>query len=396
MSIPAAPPPQASAVPPKDWMDFFLGAIPSFKTALRVLRSPDPLTTAAQEKHAWLGFYTALLLLMATAMGVIIAADMAPYLNPWNALWTAKFAFFIVPSYDWPVLISCALCVLGALAIAVLASWLVGMQLGDGSTVPKDQVRNLAGYAAMGAAGTYALSLFLVSATGWMLSAFGIQVFIFNWLGLAAIAAIVFTTWQIRTLFLRTSLPKKSGWWLPVTISTTTILTCTLGAIFVMNCLTEGFATYGRTVNRARAAPTAAMVQNCAKISTDIVCAITVFPKKWQDYELIGDWRLGTRTSGDKFQSHSSWHPAKETDRAFALIKIASNQDITVEIRIATSIVCKPGGSHLADSDQFFAVQGRVLGETHNAPQKMYILINNANTGFAASLKNACLSQVVT
>jgi hypothetical protein len=138
----------------------------------------------------------------------------------------------------------------------------------------------------------------------------------------------------------------------------------------------------------------AAIVQACTKAPPDIVCAVTLFPVKWQDYELIGPWKLGSVPDAKRgHQPHSDWRPAKELEREFAYVTVESRKDMTVEIRAASAAVCNPSGTTITEADQFFAMRGRVLGEQRTVPQEMRLRIDNAGAGFAGMMKEACLAQ---
>lgn len=386
-------PPQA---PLNSLKDLFLSALPPLKTAIKVLRSHDPLEASGQENHSWLSMFMALSVLMMISMLVILASDGAPFVNPVTSLWTNKFEFNVIPSRNWPVLLHCATYAIGACATGYLTSRLAGLGLTGEVRATREKAIRLAGYAALGAAFTYVITLLLIAALGWMLYALKFTIFIFGWMTMAAVVVLPVTTWGMMKIFRRTPLPRKSDVLLPLTISIATIMACAIGAISIMNNLNEALLKQGRTVNSVRGTPTAAVVQTCARVSMDVVCAVTLYPTKWQDYELIGDWMLGNAAKpNDSHQAHFRWHPAKETDRQFALITLESRKDITIEIRIAANLVCKPDGTNIANNDQFFAVQGRVLGEQHTAPQEMRLRIDNTGPGFAEMMEQACRSQVV-
>lgn len=396
MTTPAGIPPSepSAKAAPKGLLEILQGTVQPFISTLEVLRAPDPLDAAKKAMHAWHGMFAALGLLMALSMLLILAADGAPYVYPWDAIWTYKFAFFVTPSKDWNVLIPCALFALAALGIAAFGSWLVGLQLRGMTGAATKDVQILVEYTAIGAAATFVMMLLLASAIGWILFAFGVRIYVFGSLALAGLLSIPLTAWQIRKIFQRTTLSGTSGWLSPIAISAVTILTSMLAAIFVMNWLAEGFSTRGKTVNSIRNGPTVTVVQACSPAANDIVCAVTLFPGKWQDYELIGAWRLGRLTnSGRNLLTHVSWHPANATNLAFPLVKLESNKDMTIEIRIGASLVCTSPGTSIVGDDQYFAVQGRVLGERRNVPQQMLLRVDNARGAFAEMLKQACFPK---
>jgi hypothetical protein len=356
-----------------------------------VLSSQDPLTISGQQKHSWYGTFVALVLIMMFAMLLILASDGAPFVSPWTSLWTNKFEFNVMPSRNWPVLGACAGYAILACVVSYVGSMLAGVQLNGGTKGTRRKAIRLANYAALGAAFAYVVTLLVIGALGWILSALKFRIFMFGWMTIAGVVLLPVTTWGIAKIFRRTSLLRKSSIFPPLTISITTITMCAIGAIFIMDGLTDALLKQGRAINGARNTPTAAVVQTCAKVSIDIVCAVTLFPTKWQDYELIGDWKLGNVINPNaRHQAHFYWHPAKEADRNFALVNLESRKDTTVEIRIAANLICRPDGTSIADSDQFFTVQGRVHGEQHNAPQEMRIRIDNEVPRFVNIMKEVC------
>ncbi|WP_426990869.1 hypothetical protein ACKI2N_030240 [Cupriavidus sp. 30B13] len=356
--------------------------------------SPDPLKAAGQENHTWYSIFAALGLTMTFAMLVILSSDGAPFADPWTSLWINKLKFNVQPSYNWEVLLRCAAWVIGACTIGYLVSLFAGMQLKDEPRETRERAVKLAGYAALCTAYTYAVTLLLICALGWLLYALKIPIFIFEWMIASTIIVIPFTTWQMAKILQRTSLRRKSRILFSLLISTTTITSCLVGVILVMDSLDAGLLKYGRAVNAVRSTPVAVVVQACAKASTDVVCAVTLFPGKWQDYELIGDWKLeDVPKPNDGHPVRLNWHPGKESDRQFALVTLAARKDVTIEIRIAASLVCKPDGTFIAKYDRFFAAQGRVLGEQHDVPQQMRLRIDNRELGFVEMMEQACLSE---
>lgn len=365
--------------------------MPPFKSALKILRSPSPLTAAGQERHSWYGMYVALSLVMLFAMVILLASDGAPFVDPWSSLWTYKFEFHVFPSRNWPVLIRCASYAVLACSVGYLGSLLAGLQLHAGARATRAHTIRLAGYAALFCGFIYVLTLLLIFAIGWVLYLLKIRVYIFGWMTIAAVALLPVTTWGSTRIFRRTSSLQNASMMPALTISMTTVTMCAVGAIFIMDGLADASIKQGRMVNSARNTPTAAVVQTCAKASADLICAITLFPAKWQDYELIGDWKLGSvpDTSGIH-KPHFYWHPQKQADREFALVDVDSHKDITVEIRIPMNAVCKPDGTNIAIDDQFFSVQGRVRGEQRNAPQDMRIHIENGAPAFIDMVTQVC------
>lgn len=375
-------------------IDYLLSALPPLRAAFKVLLDPDPLAAAGRENHSWYGTLIALCLIMTFAMLVILAGDSAPFVNPFTALWTNKFEFNIIPSPNWPVLIRSASFAIFACVFSYIVSCICGKLLNSWAGENDKHAVRLAGYAALAAASGHAAMLLLISAFGWVLYFIKFHIYVLGWMTIASVVLIPCTTWAIAKVFRRTSLVQRMNILLPLAISMTTIMACTCGAIFIMKGLSESLMKQGRTVNNMRSIPTAAVVQTCAKTSADVVCAITLFPRKWQDYELIGEWKLGNVTNPNAtHQAHFYWHPAKETDRKFALVTLDSGKEITVEISIEANLVCKADGTNIANDDLFFAMKGRVIGIQKNVSQEIRLRIDNAEPAFVDIMKQVCASQ---
>ncbi|MED5614525.1 hypothetical protein [Janthinobacterium sp. P210005] len=391
MSTPSTSPDPQLKTP----IEYLLSAVPPLKAAFKVLKSPQPLAAIGLENHSWYGMPIALFLIMIFAISILIAGDGAPFVDPFTAIWTYKFELHIFPVRNWTVLILSTMYAVLAWVCSYIAIFLAGTLLNGGISGTNKQALRLAGYAALAIACGYAVVLFVFSALGWILYFFKIRIYIWGWMAIATVILIPFATWGVAKAFRRTSLINNSSILPPLVISTTTILACALGAIFIMETLNEAFMKQGRTVNNLRSTPTAAIVQTCARESTDIVCAVTLFPIKWQDYELIGDWKLGNITNPNAtHQARFYWHPAKETDRKFALVTLESRKDVTVEIRTEANRVCKTDNTQVANDDRFFAIKGRVLGIQQNAVQEMRLRIDNAEPSFVDIMKQVCSSQI--
>lgn len=374
--------------------DLFLSAVPPLIRAAKVLMSPDPLKSAGQENHSWYSIFFALGLTMTFAMLVILSSDGAPFVDPWASLWTHKLKFNVQPSYNWEVLLRCAAWAIGACTTGYLFSLLAGIQLKDEPRETRERAVKLAGYAALCTAYTYVITLLLVCALGWLLYALKMPIFIFGWMIASAILVAPLATWGMVKILQRTSLRPKSRVLFSTLISATTITSCLIGTTFIMSSLEVGLLKHGGAVNAMRGTPIPVVIQACASAQTDVVCAVTLFPGEWQGYELIGDWTLeNAPLTHDLPAVRHDWRPSKEPDRPFALVTIEARKDVTVEIRIATSSVCKQQGTFITKDHRFFAVRGRVRGEQHNAPKHIRLRIDNTESGFVEMMERACISE---
>ena len=126
------------------------------------------------------------------------------------------------------------------------------------------------------------------------------------------------------------------------------------------------------------------------------MCAITLFPLKWQDHGLIGEWEQGTTDARGAKQTHVRWQPARDADRVFALVPMEARKDTTVEIRVAAALACGPQGTLVSNADRFFFTRGRIRGEQRAAGLEMRMLIDNSAKGLGDMVREGCAARPAT
>lgn len=384
----------SSVAVPRGLADILLSALPPLTRAVRVLTSRDPLAAAAQEDHPWYSVLAAFGVALTLAMLVIMSSDGAPFVDPWRSLWELKLKFNVQPTYNWEILLRAAGCVVGAWVICYWVSRLAGQQLDDEPRGTRSKAIKLGSYAALCVAYAYTALLLLVCALGWLLFAFKVTVFVFGWLIASTMVFAPVAVFALERIIRRTPLSRKSRILFSVAVGIVPVSSCFVGATFAMDSLDAGPQKYGQAVNESRRYPISMVVQACQKASPNIVCAVTLYPGKWQDYELIGDWTVeDVPTTNNKPTAHLDWQPGKDSDRQFALVKVESRKDVTIEIHVPVSTACKSTGSVVTKDTHFFAVQARVLGEQHNAPKQVRLRIDNAELGFTQMMERACASN---
>lgn len=365
--------------------------LPPLRTALTVMTATDPLLAVQDEKHSQYGLPIAVAVVMTVATVLLLASDGAPFVGPFDALWTYKLEPHVVPSVNWPVLLWCFAYVVIAWLVAVAATVLAGLKLNNGVVARRRLVIRFTGYAALCAACAYLATSLLIVAIGWSLHFLKVYTFMLGWMWLAPLLVIPSTTFALRKVFLRTALPHAGGVLWPLSVSMAVIASSVISSIWIMNELAEASLAHGRTVNVIRNTPTAAVVQTCTRTGADIACAVTLFPAKWQDYELIGDWKLGKVVDAKTgHQKRFTWRILSEHDNVFPVVTLHAEQDTTVEIRITRSQVCNGQDTKVDTSDRFFAIQGRVRGQQRVVPQEMRLRIDNPEPGFVNMMHQAC------
>ncbi|MFC4344370.1 6TM ABC transporter family protein [Cupriavidus numazuensis] len=354
----------------------------------------DPLAAAAQEDHPWYSVLAAFGVALTLAMVVIMSSDGAPFVDPWKSLWELKLKFNVRPSYNWEILLRAAGCVVGAWVICYWVSQLAGKQLDDEPRGTRSKAIKLGGYAALCVAYAYTAVLLLVCALGWLLFAFKVTVFVFGWLIASTMVFAPIAVCALERILRRTPLGRKSRILFSVAVGIVPVSSCFVGATFAMDSLDAGQQKYGQSVNESRRHPIPMVVQACGKASANIVCAVTLYPGEWQDYELIGDWAVeDAPATNNTPKSRLEWQPSSDSDRQFALVKVESRKDVTIEIHVPVSTACKPTGLAVTKDIHFFAAQGRVLGEQHDAPKQVRLRIDNAELGFVKMMERACASK---
>lgn len=383
------PTPQEESIPTINKL--LLSSVPSFLNAFQVLKNINPLDVIKASGIKLYGLPIALLMLMLVAWIILLAGESVPFNSPYDAVWTYKFEQFYPPKKGSWVVLWALLGVLIPYLFVNLVCLAVAGYLNDWQRTKETvHLALLAGYTVMAVLFTFILTLLLVTGAGWLASLFNSHFFVLRWLIVSTCLLLPLTTWGILKILQRTPATHKPKLVGALLISCVTLLGSTWGALYTIDYLTKAMLSQGSKVNGARNAPTGAVVQECLKDATDIVCAVTLFPSKWQDYELIGDWKLGSVDDKRNHHVHSTWSSAKEADRKYALLHLEAGKDLTVEIRSQLSSLCTAGKATVKKDDIFFIVRGRIRGVQHLLPQEMRLRVDNMNNSFSAMLDKAC------
>ncbi len=146
----------------------------------------------------------------------------------------------------------------------------------------------------------------------------------------------------------------------------------------------------GSAIFKARQSPITGVVQICdAEIDT-ISCAVTLWPGPWQDWELIGSWKLGAFDDKDR-EKESIWKIPSENGNHFSMISINALKDTTVEISAPRDQICGNNGSiNVKETDILFKVAGRKRGVEQMISDEARIHIENQKPFFSEKIKIAC------
>lgn len=365
--------------------------IPPLAAAVKTLRSPAPFTEIRDKSVSQFWTYCVLALPLFLTMMIIWAGDLAPYVDPVSAIWLHRIKLFVVPTANWSVLSQIAAIAIAAVAMACGASALAGARLGDRQRGERRHAITLSAYATFGAAVMYLVLMLTVYGIGWLLAAIQIRIYVLAWMIFASFAFVPICSQWLVGLFRRTTLPRLGHFSSALLISSGVMTTCLVGALHSLNRADAAMHNYGVSVNHARQTATATIVQACEKAADDIVCAVTLFPEKWQDYELIGNWTLGEINEAGVKLTDLQWQPTHDANHAFAVVALTARQDVTVEIRVKANSVCTAQSSQALEQDHFFFVTGRIRGEQTRSPLQLRLRIDNTPETLADLVRQSCV-----
>lgn len=394
----AATTPPAAQELNADTLGWWWNLFPPLAAMHLALRATDPVAQLRAMKYSAPWTFATLLLAMALTMLVVLAGEYAPFVDPLTGLWDFKFKSLVEPTVDWGVLVPCGLIALAAAVIVQFVAWAMGRALTAAPPGHRPEGTPLASYSALAATIFCLLVLVSIHVLGWVSSLLKLHVFVIGWISLMPFFATPFAALGLYRVYRRTPFAKKAGLKAAALISCGAIFACTTGGLLIMERLSAASTEQGRAVNGARALPTAAVVQSCALSDPNIVCAITLFPAQWQDYELIGDWELGTVDSkgGKVVRRPMRWRPAQAADRVLALVPLEAGKDVTVEVSVPSAVACGEQGIAISNDDRFFFMRGRVRGQLRTSGMELRLRIDNAPEGLADLVKPQCALRGAT
>jgi hypothetical protein len=244
-------------------------------------------------------------------------------------------------------------------------------------------------FSTIGAVLIYILALLLVYAIGWALFLFKVYISVFLWMTAAAILAVPAAAVFLWRVFQRTPLPKPWQFHGAMVIAIYTYVASACGAMLVMKVLDDGMSSYGQEVNRARQLPIASVAQACEQSGDMIACAITLYPVRWQSYELIGNWRLGVVDEQGKVHAQVNWKPNGSDGQHFPIVPVEADKNSTVEIHVPVTAACG-AQTALTRMHNFFTVKARIRDIQRLVSDEIRIRVDNMPPVFFDMVKAAC------
>lgn len=363
--------------------------LPPLAAAFIALRAPNPLTAIKNAGIAntfWAFF--ALLAIMVVEILVIIAGVNAPYVDPITQIWDYNFKLYWDSELDWKILLVCIWYTLGACFFAFIVSALLGYRLG-GLPSEKKKSTLLGIYCALGTAFVCLIVTLCIYGMSWIFRLLNLHIFTLLWLSLAVLTTLPFTTFWLHRIFHRAGFVASKRWSAAFAISVATSIVGASAGMQIEAYLNSSLLDHGRQVNKARSTPTPAIVQMCTFNDKDIVCAITLFPSRWQGYELIGAWSMSKKIDQDPQDAGNRWLPSIGDDHVLPIISVDGGKDLTVELHMPLNKACGPQGSLIENEERYFFVNGRVKG-VHQSPQRMRISIDTSGSGLGDMIGDEC------
>lgn len=374
---------------PNQEADGWWRMLPPLAAAFKALRAPNPLTDIKNVSIAntfWAFF--ALLAIMVAEIIVIIAGANTPFVDPITQLWNYNFKLYWDSELDWKNLLVCVWYILGACSSVLVVSALVGYRLGWSALVKK-QSTLLGIYCALGTAFICLMVTLSIYGMSWIFHLLNLYIFTLLWLPLAVLAVVPFATIWLRRVFARAGLVASKRGLAAFSISIVTSIAGVSAGIQIEAHLHSSLLDHGRQVNNARSTPTPAILQMCTFNDKDVVCAITLFPSKWQGYELIGAWSMSKKIDQDPQDAGNRWLPSLGDDHALPIVSMDGGKDVTVELHMPLNKACGPRGSLITNDERYFFVNGRVRG-LHQSPQRMRISLDTSGSGLGDMVGGEC------
>lgn len=380
--------PQPQALESK--LDWRLKFFPPLVTAFLVLLSDDPKRTIENNKHSSIWIFFALVVAITLSVITLLSGKYAPWVSPITSVWDYLFKPFITPKIDYGVMSLVALAIFTSSGIAYLICCWIGRKLAGRRKKDVPIATNLAISCAIVSAFVCVASAILIQAIGWAIKAINIYLYVDRWTFFAAIAITsAFALWFPK-IFKKAGYTAQTPYFYSWLLASYVAVPSFIGAYIVDGSLSSSMLERGRAINHARQLPIGAVAQVCRPFSQTLTCAITLWPQRWQDFELIGPWKLGTTDTNNKPLIHSTWEPTHLDGKALPVISLEAGKDSTFEINIPLTDACAGSRTRVSDSDGFFFILGRVKGEQRLASIELSVRLDNQNPPFPELLNDAC------
>ncbi|MFZ6876451.1 Yip1 family protein [Undibacterium sp. Di27W] len=360
------------------------------KTAFEVGISTNPRKEINSRKHdVWLVRYG--LLAIITLLQIILFAGLeAPWITPIDQVWTWNLKRFVDPKLDISVLLIISLAVLAATVIAYLISRFAAVKLASNLPNELNFTKILSLYCAIISVAVYCIASLILQGISWLfhvrLSIVGVPVMVYTVFPLGIF--IIF--WMNRVFELAGISKKKNRLIIRGLLTFYIVIPCTASTIFIGEYLSHSKTAQTEYIQRIRNTPIDAVVQSCDPVDHKIICLVTMWPVTWQDFEFMGEWKLGKIDSKDKFIVSSDWLPKREHEQHFSIISISANTEITLEVSGQQDQVCAKDPGGIQASDLFFLTKGRNKKMQQMTPHEFKIRIQNMKPYFVDIVQDAC------
>ena len=175
------------------------------------------------------------------------------------------------------------------------------------------------------------------------------------------------------------------------------VVSAELGASTLRQATHHTFVEAGRAMTNAKGVPVAMTVQPCIHSGQDIVCAITLAPRQYQDYVIFGKWagRVEGSPNDDGKNvslSETKWHPTETSKSAIPVTKVTGRQFIDLEIRTSLKEACemqRTREAHDGHSHIFFQADART--QIHDQTTRTVVrMIPENEADFRTELEQIC------
>ncbi len=372
-------------------------AFSPFLTTFKVIFTSDPRKVLTNANDGiWFGaaIFIAVTLSILTSLGLIYV----PYLPPFSSFYS-NLTPFINPEYDFIVL---AGMVVPPLALVVIAYWICFATGHTAAKHLKPDARQGAQRIAMyltavllifSAFACMVVVLFLIGIGWFVRENFG------YWIPMHSITIYVMCALAIGLLihawrlFIQVGVKFKNRWYTGlyiVAIVTLIAFNSGFAASVIENHIERASQARNKEMTVVRNGPIKGEVLYCESSQDLLNCSIVLYPKKWQNIELIGPWSLGYMKPGGVPNLKMRWRLMTAENNVIPKIMLEPKKNISVEVSSPQNAICKRGGASIDNGDAIFFVRGRVDDETSNSIKDFRVFITNKTGEFSQMVSAVC------
>ncbi len=372
------------------WWNFFF---PQLSLSMDVVIYDKPSSDLIEKKYSKFQSFWALFATIAVLTTIYLITLKAPSLNP-KQTYLIYFRPFIAPDINFEV---ASVVIFGALISAFIPFSMaiyVAKKLGESASDKAIGVQPLIVLTTITGVSIFSVSLLITLGVVYLLNWLGYSTIMEYYLAHCILITPIGLTWWFKRFFIKNGFKNNFD-----TLLRAFLIAGYLSVPAVINAEFINFYLFKeknkieqenkKKIEEARKTPIPAEIEMCEIHQKNISCAIILRSRELQDFELIGNWRLGDEISTKK-SSQYIWQAQSDSSKHFQLVSIDENKSKTIELSIPIDRICINKHSLVNAEDVLFTARGRRKYVNEKFSEGFGIKIDNKFSSFQNMLEEVC------